>query len=319
MATPQAPLSERRPIGEYAGSRPEGAVMEPLGSTMRVVRPAPHVLAFYDGRIEGRRAWSHEPNWLDDGAYTLGIASYAVVDGGEALVYDTHMSIPHAEVVRHTLEEAGVRSIRVVLSHWHDDHVAGNAAFADCEILARRATAELLAANRGKLEAGNPPIRPLVMPSRLFEGPLALAVGGIAVEIHPFDIHSRDAAVLLLPESGLMLAGDTLEDSVTYVAEPDRLEAHLADLDRMKGLRFRAVLPNHGDPEVIAAGGYGPSLIDATKAYVERLLACRDDPVLAALDLETFAAPEFEAGSLRYYAAYEPVHRQNVAAVTGAR
>ncbi len=62
--------------------------MSELGATMRVLRPYPHVFGFYDGRIPGARAYSDAPNWLDDGAYTLGICSYAVVDAGEALVYD---------------------------------------------------------------------------------------------------------------------------------------------------------------------------------------------------------------------------------------
>ena len=75
---------------------------------MRVMRPAPNVLAFYDGRVEGVRAWSEEPNWLDDGAYSLGICSFAIVDGAEALVYDTHISLAHAEIVRRTLRDMGV-------------------------------------------------------------------------------------------------------------------------------------------------------------------------------------------------------------------
>ena len=65
-----------------------------LGSTMRLIHPAPNVLGFYDGRVDGVRIWSHEPNWLDDGAYTLGICTYAIVDGSQALVYDTHISLP---------------------------------------------------------------------------------------------------------------------------------------------------------------------------------------------------------------------------------
>jgi len=217
-----------------------------LGSTMRVLRPAPHVLAFYDGRIDGVRAWSEAPNWLDDGAYALGACSYAIVDGAEAIVYDAHISTDHAALIRGTLEAGGVRSIRLVLSHWHADHVAGNAVFADCGIIANALTAELLAEHRGALEGGSPPIHPLIGPTQTFEGRLDLCVGAVPVELHGFDIHSRDGTVLLLPDSGLLLAGDTLEDPVTYVAEPDRLGHHLADLDRLARLTFERILPNHG-------------------------------------------------------------------------
>ena len=288
-----------------------------LGSTLRVFRPAPHVLAFYDGRIAGTRAWSDLPNWLDDGAFALGACSYAIVDGAEALVYDAHISTQHAEAIRRTLEREGVRAMRLVLSHWHVDHVAGNAVFADCEIIANSFTADLIVENRTALETGFPPITPLVGPTSTFEQRLDLVVGNIPVELHRFDIHSRDGTVLFLPESGLLLAGDTLEDPITFVAEAERLKEHLVDLARLELMPFSRILPNHGAPEVIASGGYGRGLLAATRHYVEALLRCRHDPALAAHDLRTFLADDLQIGRVHYFGAYEEVHRNNVARVLG--
>ncbi|MBS7538567.1 MBL fold metallo-hydrolase [Ancylobacter lacus] len=286
-----------------------------LGSTLRVLEPYPGILAFYDGRIPGVRAWSDAPNWLDDGAFALGCASYAVIDGEEALVYDTHISLAHATLIRRRLEAAGVTRIRVVLSHWHDDHVAGNEVFADCEIIAHRLTLEALLANRAAIESADPPIRPLVLPNRTFEGSLSLEVGRLAVELHPADIHSHDGVVLLVPAHDLLLAGDTLEEPITYVAEPERLEAHLADLARMAGLPFRRILPNHGAEAVIAAGGYGRELITATELYVRRLLLCRAEPDLATRTLRDFAPDIFALPGISYFEPYEAVHAGNVAKV----
>jgi cyclase len=290
----------------------------PLGSTMRLVRPAPNVLGFYDGRIDGVRIWSDGPNWLDDGAYTLGICTYAIVDGPQALVYDTHISLPHARFIRRTLEDMGVTSIRVVLSHWHDDHIAGNEVFQDCEIIANRLTASALERGRTEIEASDPPIRPLTLPNRLFENSLSFTVGTIPVELRQVEIHSHDGTVLLMPDAGLLLAGDTLEDSVTYVSEPEQLPEHLVDLERMVGWQFDRILPNHGSLETIEAGGYDRSLITATQAYVRKLLDCRHDPDLARQDLKTFGADMFATGAVRYFAPYETVHRQNVEAVVAA-
>lgn len=287
----------------------------PLGSTMRLVRPAPNVLGFYDGRIDDVRAWSDEPNWLDDGAYALGICTYAVVDGPHALVYDTHISLPHARYVRQTLEAMGVSSIRVVLSHWHDDHIAGNEVFQDCEIIANTLTGSALVQNRAEIEAGIPPIKPLVLPNRTFEGSLDLTVGSIAVELRQVEIHSHDGTVLFIPETGLLLAGDTLEDPITYVSEADRLAQHLVDLERMAGWPIDRILPNHGSFEAIERGGYDKVLIAATQTYVQKLLRCRHEPDLAKQDLKTFGADMFAAGAVEYFALYEPVHRQNVEAV----
>ena len=49
---------------------PPSPLGEP-GATLRVLQPAVGVLAFYDGRIPGRRLFSSEPNWIDDGAFEL--------------------------------------------------------------------------------------------------------------------------------------------------------------------------------------------------------------------------------------------------------
>ncbi|MBV9738093.1 MAG: MBL fold metallo-hydrolase [Hyphomicrobiales bacterium] len=288
-----------------------------LGSTMRVLRPYANVFAFYDGRVEGKRAYSEEKNWLDDGAYVLGIATYAIVEGSEALVYDTHISLPHARAIRESLTTAGVTRFRVVLSHWHADHVAGNEIFADCEIIANELTAKALTEHRQEFEEGgrNPAIKPLVMPNRFFDRELTLRVGSTVVELRHADIHSHDGTVMLLAKDRVLFAGDTLEDPITYVAEPDRLEAHLVDLERMSGWDFDRILPNHGAPEVIASGGYDRRFIDSTRRYVEKLLRCKQEPQSAAQDLGSFVAADLASGAIRYFAPYEAVHRRNVEAV----
>lgn len=294
-------------------------MLSPLGATLRVLEPAPGVLAFYDGRVPGVRLHGDHENWLDDGAYALGIASYAVWDRDEALVYDTHISLAHGRAIRAELERRGVRRITVALSHWHDDHVAGNGAFADCPIIACRATCDLLEAHRAAMERADPPIRPLVLPNRLFEGSLELTVGSVPVRLEQFDIHSRDGTVAFLP-GGLLLAGDTLEDPITYVDEPERLLVHLKELERLAAREVTRILPNHGAPERIARGGYPPALIAATRLYVRALadlapggpLREEEKAARAALNLEAFAAQALATGAITLFAPYEAVHRRNV-------
>jgi glyoxylase-like metal-dependent hydrolase (beta-lactamase superfamily II) len=288
---------------------------------MRVLRPDRELYAFYDGRTGERFAAA--PNWVDEGALALGIASYAIVDGDEALIYDTHISVAHAHRLRRTLEAAGVRTFTVVLSHWHLDHVAGTEAFADCEVIACERTAEILARDRVAIEAGRlegpPAIRPLVLPTRTFADRLALTVGAIEVELLALDIHSDDAVVLWWPQRRLLLAGDTLEDTVTYVDMPGHFRQHLHDLERLRELAPSRILPNHGDPEIIAGGGYrGTGLIDATSAYIELLRRTPDEPALAATPLRELLAEPLAAGQITYFAAYEAVHAHNLAAVAGA-
>lgn len=284
-------------------------------SSLRVLEATPNVLAFYDGRIDGVRLHSKEPNWLDDGAFSLGFASYAILSQDDALVYDTGISIDHAQAVRDELERRGARSIRVVLSHHHKDHVAGTAVFADCEIISSEKCAQALRENQEAFAKASPPIDPVVMPTTVFDGVMELSVGDTNIELRPLDVHSFDGLTLYFPKTRLLLAGDTLEDTVTYVAEPNRLEIHCSELERLATWGIESILPNHGDPGRIAGGGYGPSFIRATRDYVEKLLRCRNEPSLRDLLLRDFVAHDIENGALTYCEPYEQVHAENVRSV----
>jgi glyoxylase-like metal-dependent hydrolase (beta-lactamase superfamily II) len=292
---------------------------------IRVLEPAAGVIAFYAGR-DGSR-FGAGPNWVDEGAIGLGIASFALLAGNEALVYDTGISVEWGRTVRAELERRGAHRLTVVLSHWHLDHVAGTAAFADCEVLANERTAAHLSRRREAIEAGElegpPAIAPLVLPTRTFAERETLRLGEgaaeLAVELLTFDIHSDDATVLWLPEQRLLLCGDTMEDTVTFVDEPDHFEAHLRDLGRLRELAPCAILPNHGDPDAIVGGGYPPTLIDATESYIRFLLGSAADPDAASRPLRDLLPSLPGADALRYFEPYEQVHRHNLAATRATR
>jgi cyclase len=292
-----------------------------MSDHLRVLEPAAGVLAFYDGRVEGYR-FDQGPNWVDDGALGLGIASYAILGGDDALVYDTGVSVEHASFVHEELARRGAGRFTVVLSHWHLDHVAGTAAFADSEVIANERTAEHLLEKRAAIETGTlegpPAIAPLVMPTRTFSGAESLTVGDTIVELIEVNVHSDDATVLWLPDRRLLLCGDTMEDTVTYVDEPDQFDAHLRDLGRLAELTPDLILPAHGDPDRIAAGGYPTGLNDATRSYIRSLQRMVDEPELRDVPLRVLIADSLAAGRLIYYEPYEAVHRQNVATVLTA-
>ena len=209
----------------------------------------------------------------------------------------------------------------VVLSHWHLDHVAGTEAFADCEIISSRKTAQHLAAKRAAIESatleGPPAIKPLVMPNRTYEGRLALNVGPLEVELIEVNIHSDDATVLWLPQHRILLAGDTLEDTITFVGEPQHFDTHLADLDRLWALDPRRILPAHGDPETIASGGYEKTFIRATQQYIRMLKRCVAEPALRALPLSELIAGPLSMKWVTYFEGYEEVHKLNVGVACG--
>ncbi len=287
-----------------------------LTKHLRVLEPLPGILAFYDGRVPGHR-FAPDDNWVDDGALSLGIASDAVINGDQALVFDTQVSVPHAQVIRRVLAQRGVRHIRVVLSHWHLDHVAGTSAFKDCEVIANHRTHAHLASRQQAIEAGTdhglPAICPLILPDVLYSGQMRLRAGARAVTLIEANIHSDDATVLWLPEARVLIAGDVVEDCATYVGAPKDFAIHQADLARLSALGPVSVLPCHGDPDVIAAGGYGADLLSATSRYIGWIRRLQDHPEQADTLLATVIAKDLAAGTLRWFEPYEAIHRQNIA------
>ena len=208
----------------------------------------------------------------------------------------------------------------VVLSHRHLDHVAGTEAFADCEVIATTRTAEELADRKDAIEAGTlagpPGIDPLVLPTRTFEDRMTLDVGRRRLELIHVDIHSDDAAVMWLPAERLLFAGDTLEDTSRTSPSPKDSTATWPTSTRWPPWTPTRILPNHGDPAVIAAGGYPKGLIGATRDYIRKLQRMPDEPDLRDTPLAELIAAAVAAGRLTYFPPYEEVHRENVAAVT---
>jgi len=286
---------------------------------LRVFKLSDELYGFYDGRIPGLRYYSDQPNWVD-GDLEAGLCSYAIVSGKDALVYDTHVSIEHARAIRKKIEELGARNIRVALSHYHLDHIAGNEVFADCEIIGHHLTHQNLAKHKSKIEDGRywglPAIKPVISPNTLIGENTTLRIGGVPAELRPANIHSSDGVVLYLPQSRTLLAGDTLEDTVTVVNEPDNLEVHIAELDRTRTWEIDRIFLNHGHPDVIAKGGYNKAMIGATQEYLRYLLACVDQPREREKRLSEVMADALEAGWIHYFAPYEEYHRRNIERVT---
>ena len=289
--------------------------MTGLTQHLRVYEPHPGLFAFYDGRVAGQR-FADGPNWVDDGALSLGIASYALLRGDHALIYDTHVSVAHALAVKAALEAKGARRFTVVLSHWHLDHVAGTAAFPGAPVIANARTDAHLRARFAAITAGTssgmPVIDPLILPTQVFSGQMVLWIGDLEVHLIEANIHSDDATVLWLPDARILLAGDTVEDCVTYVGEPEHFATHLLDLERLAGLKPAFVLPNHGAAGRIAAGGYDARILPAMQRYVGWLMGLQASPGLRRTPLREVIAEDLASGALEWFEPYVEIHRQNV-------
>lgn len=285
----------------------------------KVIAINDHVIAFYEGRDPNLKRYSFFKNWVDDGAMQLGIATYAIYQGDQALVYDTFTSIEQARWVRDYLQSKGIKRFVLVLSHWHPDHISGNAVYADSPIIASDAGRDILVKLKTDLEEGKvfgpPGIKPLILPNIGYHGRMNLYVGDIRVELHHFNIHSPDSTVIFMPSDKILLAGDTLEDSATYMIEIADLPEHVKELERMKALPFDRIYPNHGDPKVIAAGGYKKTFIDATADYIVRMVRRSHDKNYLKSPLEDYIGDSVKKGWISLYEPYREVHMDNLKAV----
>jgi cyclase len=106
-----------------------------------------------------------------------------------------------------------------------------------------------------------------------------------------------------------------MEDKVTYVGEPAEFDTHLKDLDRLAAIAPDFILPNHGDPDIIAAGGYDKGFIKAQQQYIRMLKRCRTEPELRLTPLEQLIAGPLSRGWVNMYEPYRAIHDQNIARV----
>jgi cyclase len=236
-------------------------------------------------------------------------------------VFDTFPTIDQAQWQRRTLEAMGITRFTVVTSHWHNDHIAGNVVYQDNEIVMTARGRQLMAELQADLEAGTtvfgpPAIDPVILPTRTYEGAMVLELGGIRVELHQINIHSPDETVIVLPADRLLLSGDTTEDTETFMVEYADLKIHADNLRNMKHWRdFDRILPNHGDPERIAAGGYDKTFITATADYIENMIhGARNHGFLDA-PLEDFADKALRRCEVSLFEPYRNVHEFNKAGV----
>src|SRR5471032_1997628 len=219
---------------------------------MRVFQLNDHLLCFYDGRPPEPTTPPTNRNWADFGAQNVGVATYVIHRGDRALVYDTYPSTQQARWVRDYLVKIGIRRFTVVNSHWHLDHVGGNAIYADVDRISTALTMQRLIAKKSTIEAGTewgpPAISPLVIPNIGITADTAYMIDDIEVDLRPVNIHSEDGLVLYLPRDRVLLAGDTLEDTVTFIVEPDQIGVQYKNLQRMKEWKIDRIFPNQRNP-----------------------------------------------------------------------
>jgi glyoxylase-like metal-dependent hydrolase (beta-lactamase superfamily II) len=147
----------------------------------------------------------------------------------------------------------------VVNTHVHFDHAFGNAAFRPCEIWAHAGCADSLRLN-GPAQRENvvrwvPDLArelnatPLDPPDRTFEEWAELDLGGrVAVLRHLGRGHTDHDVVVHVPDTGVVLAGDLVEQGAPPGFEDSFPLDWPATLGHLLDLADGVVIPGHGEP-----------------------------------------------------------------------
>jgi glyoxylase-like metal-dependent hydrolase (beta-lactamase superfamily II) len=181
----------------------------------------------------------------------------ALVDSG----FVGHAQQTAAWVRRHT-----TRAILVVNTHWHSDHVGGNALLQAMGVGIAASAPDAQAINRRHpgccvAEYLDQPVAPYTVDGPLHDGQI-LRLGDADWEVLSTPGHAPGHLSLWQPHERLLVTGDALSDyDVGWVNRaldgPEAAATALASLQRLADLAPRVLLPSHGpiptDPDAAFA------------------------------------------------------------------
>ncbi len=150
------------------------------------------------------------------------------------------------------------KPVRLLInSHHHIDHTLGNALFPEARIISHvNARAEQIRTGLTPLERLKQVIPDLVaetegielrLPDVTFEGSLTLHLGDREIRLeHLGRGHTIGDIIVLLPDEGIMYAGDLAFHRVTPLAYEGHIEDWLAVCYRIKDRSPKTIVPGHG-------------------------------------------------------------------------
>ncbi len=282
--------------------------------SIRTMQLSDNVLCFHDGRTRvGEPIFAvTDENWVQIDM-DLGTAAYALFEGDQALIMDTMLVPEQASYMRARLESIGVKKFIVVNTHIDPDHIGGNAAFADSEIISLQGSYEILA--RLKKEGqfwGEPTIDPFVLPNTHIDKDEILEFGSYKLKLLKVEAHQKGGSLCVyIPEYKAAIVGDVVEDSVNFIIHPQDILTGINETKRLLDFDIEHVLPMHGDPEKMSRVMYNKDFILAAINYQQALYDRVKDPAYLDSTLEDFIGQELANGTLTLFAPYVDLHKQN--------
>jgi glyoxylase-like metal-dependent hydrolase (beta-lactamase superfamily II) len=244
-------------------------------------------------------------------------AGFVVTDAG-VVVFDTLGSPSLAWALRQKIREITDKPVlKVVVSHYHADHIYGLQVFQDegAEILAPRGAyeylesitaAERLDERRFSLDPWVNDDTRLVRPDRLIEDEYRFSLGGVDFQVNYLgSAHSEGDMTLYVVQDRVLYSGDIIfEGRVPFVGDADS-KRWLETLERLETGELAALVPGHGPAAVDPVGA-----VARTREYLAYL---RDMMGAAVAEFQDFASAYAAADWSRFeqLPAFEAANRRN--------
>lgn len=200
-----------------------------------------------------------------------------------AVLIDTAATERRAKLLRDEIAKVSPRRPNVLVNtHFHGDHVFGNAQFLpEATIVAHElARSEMIAAGLGlrdlwpDVQWGDTPLTP---PTLTFRDRITLHAGEQVLEvIHVGPAHTSNDVVIWLPEQRVLFAGDVLMSGVTPFCLFGSVDGSLRAIQRLRELDPEVIVPGHGSVA-------GKELIDSNEAYLRWVQRLAVDGVRSGL------------------------------------
>jgi glyoxylase-like metal-dependent hydrolase (beta-lactamase superfamily II) len=195
------------------------------------------------------------PGWVRWQPRPFPDANLLLLHGPRPALVDTGF-VGHAEQTREWAENAaGGRIATVVNTHWHADHVGGNAALqaVGAEVAASAHDADAVQRRDPGCCAAeylDQPVAPYTV-DRALDDEETLTLGAADWQVIRTPGHTPGHLSLWQPDEGLLVVGDALSDyDVGWIATaldgPDAAATAVASLDRLDALHPRVLLTAHG-------------------------------------------------------------------------
>ena len=244
-------------------------------------------------------------------------AGFVVTDAGVVL-FDALGTPSLAWALRQRIREITDQSVvKVIVSHYHADHVYGLQVFADegAEILAPRGAyeylesitaAERLDERRFSLDPWVNDDTRLVRPDLLIEEAYRFSLGGIDFLVNYLgSAHSEGDMTLYVAQDRVLYSGDIIfEGRIPFVGDADT-KRWLETLEALETDQLAALVPGHGP-----AARRPVEAIARTREYLAYL---REVMGAAVEDFQDFATAYDEADWSRFerLPAFDAAHRRN--------